>query len=236
MFNLEEYLRPNPYLRPPQPCPEFWVPPGPSRGLRQVPLRSAGSSHGHIVLEDCVLDFESRLERNVALAFLARPDTRHIVEQTPRVQYVNDDGEVQEHVFDLMVTRKDDVKVAVFVKPFDLLRPWMHRMLERIKEQLSPSVAQKLLVVTEKKLSRADVYNAELIQEVGRQPFPEDDARIAELIAGMTRPAAIADLVEPSGLHGSGFRSAVRAIAAGTITLTKPVMITPAAVVTRTAG
>jgi len=231
--NLEEYLKPNPWLRPPRPTPELWAPPEPSRGLRDVPLVSRGSSHGHIVLDDCWLDFESRLERNVALSFLARPDTARVVEQTPRVVYRDDDGEWHEHVFDLYVTRRDGVKSAVFVKPSALLRPAHRRMLELIAAQMSPQIAQMVLIVTEKKLDRAALYNAELIQEVGRDPDPDDDAAIAGLISGMTGPLKIDDLVEASGLHGYGFRAVVRAIAAGKVRLTKLGMIDRSAVIER---
>jgi hypothetical protein len=169
----------------------------------------------HIVLDDCWLDFESRLERNAALAFLARPDTAHLVEQTPRIGYRDDDGEYREHVFDLQVTKTDRTKWAIFVKPSELVRPAHKRMLHLIAEQTSPQVIQKILIVTEKKLRRADLYNAELIQEVRRDPDPADDKKIAGLIGAMARPVKIDDLVKASELDGSGFRAVVRAIAAG---------------------
>jgi hypothetical protein len=237
LTHLEEYLKPNPYLRPPRPCPELWAPPEPSRGLRHIAMRSRGSSRGHIVLENGYwLDFESRLERNVALAFLARPDTVDVVEQTPCVEYVDDDGELHEHTFDLCVTRAGGAKTVVFVKPSALLRPAHRRMLHLIAEQMSPQVAQQVLLVTEKKLNRADLYNAEFIQEVKREPNSDDDAVIARLITGMHGRVGIADLVEASGLHGQGFRAIVRAIAAGDICLTAPGMIAPDAVVERRPG
>jgi hypothetical protein len=200
----------------------LWAPPEPSRGLRAVPLVSRGSSHGHIVLDECWLDFESHLERNVALAFLARHDTAQVVEQTPRVVYRDDDGKYREHVFDLLVTKTDRTKVAVFVKPSALYRPEHRRMLKLIAEQMSPQVAHEVLPVTEKKLRRADLYNAEFIQEVSRDPDPDDDAVIAGLISDLTGPVKIDDLVEASGLDGYGFRAIVRAIAAKKIRLTKP--------------
>lgn len=230
---LEEYLKPNPHLRPPRPCPELWTPPEPSRGLRPIAMRSRGSSRGHIVLEDCWLDFESRLERNAALVFLARPDTAHVVEQTPRVVYRDDDGTFHEHIFDLRVTRTDGTKVAVFVKPSKLVRATMRRMLELIAEQMSPQVAQKILLLTEKKLSRADLYNAEFIQEARRDPDPADDAAIATLIAGMTGQVMIEELIEASGRDGYGLRAVVCAIGAGKLRLINPVMITRSAFVER---
>lgn len=236
LTSLEEYLKPNPYLRPPQPCPELWTPPAPSRGLRHIGMRSRGSSRGHIVLDDCLLDFESRLERDVALAFLARPDTASVVEQSPIVEWVDDDGTVHEHVFDLHVTKTDGTRVAVFVKPSKLVKPSMRRMLVLIAAQMSPLVAQRVLLVTERKLSRADRHNAELIQEVRREPYPEDDAVIADLIASLDGPVRIADLVEDSGLHGFGFRAVVRGIADGKLRLVKRGMIAHSALVERRVG
>ncbi len=80
LTSLEEYLKPNPYLRPPRPCPEIWTEPMLSQGLRSIPMRGRGSSHGHIALSDRIIDFESRLERNAMLAFLARPDTARLTD------------------------------------------------------------------------------------------------------------------------------------------------------------
>lgn len=235
-MRLEEYLKPNPYLRAPLPCPELWTPPKPSQGMRVVPMRSRGSSHGHIVLDECWLDFESRLERNVFLAFLARPDTAHLVEQTPRLVYRDDDGEYREHTFDLQITKTDGLKCAVFVKPSKLVRPEHRRMLNLLAEQTSPRVIQKILIITEEKLTRADLHNAELIQEVSRFPDASDDAAIFDLIGQMTGTAKIGDLVEASGLNGYGFRALVRALAAGEVRLTRPCMITNTAWIERARG
>ena len=236
LTSLDEYLKPNPFLRPPRPTPELWTPPESSRGLRAVPMRSRGSSHGHIVLVECLLDFESRLERNVALAVLARPDTDWVVEQSPRVEWVDDDGEVHEHTFDLHVMRTDGTRSAVFVKPSELFKPSMRRMLKLIATQMSPSVAQQVVPITEKNLTRADLHNAELIQEVRREPYREDDAVIADLVADLNGPVRIAELVENSGLNGFGFRAVVRAIADGKLRLMKRGMIAHSVLVERRQG
>lgn len=221
--DLEEYLRPNPHLREPRPCPEFWIPPLPSQGMRALPLVSRGSSHGHVVLDDRWLDFESRLERNVFLAFAARHDTRHLVEQTPRVVFRDDDGVYREHVFDLQVTKTDGLKYACFVKPAALVRPIHRRMLALIAEQTSPKVVQRILPpITERKLTAVDLYNAEIIQEYLRFPDPDDDEVVCDLIGRMREPTKIDDLVNASGLHGYGFRAVVRAIAARKVRLLTP--------------
>jgi hypothetical protein len=158
------------------------------------------------------------------------------VEQTPRIVYRDDDGEYREHVFDLQVTKTDRTKWAIFVKPSELVRPAHKRMLRLIAEQTSPQVIQKILIVTEKKLRRADLYNAELIQEVRRDPDPDDDKKIARIIGAMTGPVKIDDLVKASGLDGYGFRAVVRAIAAGKVRLTKRGMIVHSAWVEHVRG
>jgi hypothetical protein len=96
---------------------------------------------------------------------------------------------------------------------------------------MSPKIAGELLIVTEKKFSRADLYNAELIHSVFRTPFPEDDKVILALIRKMKGPAPIADLVAKSGLQGYGFNAVVRAIAAGHLALTQQTMIVHGALV-----
>ena len=134
------------------------------------------------------------------------------------------------------MTKTDGTRTAVFVKPSQLVKPSMRRMLDLIAAQMSPRVAQRVLLVTERKLGRADRHNAELIQEVRREPYPEDDAVIADLLADMDGPVRIADLVEDSGLNGFGFRAVVRAIADGKLRLLKRGMIAHSALVERRQG
>jgi hypothetical protein len=237
MLTLEEYLAPNRFLRPPRPCPELWTPPAPCRGLRKISPRSKGSTRGHIVVDNVRIDFESRLEKFTALVFRARPDTTDVVEQSPRVTFVDDSGVVREHVCDLRVTRTDGFRTAVLVKPsIKVASSGIDRIRDLIAEQMPAGLADGVLLFTEKKMTRADRFNGEWIQAACTHPDPDDDAIIADLIGRMDGETRIEDLVRQSGLHGFGFRAVTRAIADGRLRLTTHCMITRNAVVVRNAG
>jgi hypothetical protein len=100
---------------------------------------------------------------------------------------------------------------------------------------MSPDIADELLIVTEKRLSRADKYNYELYYAVHRQKWPADDAVVASLIRKLKGPKPIEKIVKASKLDGYGFNAVVRAIAAGKLDLIKPrnVLITHEAMVVR---
>jgi hypothetical protein len=237
MLTLEEYLAPNPHLRPAMPCPELWTPPAPCRGERKISLRSKGSTRGHIIVDNVRVDFESRLEKFTALVFRARPDTAGLVEQTPRVIYVDDDGVVREHVCDLRVTRTDGFRIAVLVKPdAKVASSGVERIRDLVAEQMPPDVADGVLLFSEKNMSRADRFNGEWIQAACSCPNPNDDAIIAGLLKRMNGETIIEDLVQQSGLQGFGFRAVTRAIADGRLRMTKHCMITRAATVIRNTG
>jgi hypothetical protein len=226
MMTLKEYLNPNTAVREPVLSPEWWTPPAPSLGLRHFTFASKASSRGVLIADNRCIEFESRLERNVTLVFLARPDTLRVIEQSPRVEWVDENGGVREHIFDLQVDRRDGVRIAADVKPSaKVSSSGIRRLHSAIAVQMSPKVAGQLLVITEKKLSRADLYNAELIHSVFRNHFPDDDKVILALIRKMKGPAPISDLVAQSGLQGYGFNAVVRAIAAGHLSLEQQTMI-----------
>jgi hypothetical protein len=139
-------------------------------------------------------------------------------------------------VFDMLVTKRVSrnvvERVAVDVKPAAKVKSSGIRELHKvIGRQISPEVADELLVFTEKKLTRADRYNVGLFHTVFKQEYPDDDRAILGLIRKMRRPAPIADLVGKSGLDGYGFNACARAIAVGHLALVSPVHITRKAIV-----
>jgi hypothetical protein len=235
-WTLQEYQKENTAVRPPIPSPELWTPPEPSLGLRHFPFASKASSRCVLIADNRCIEAESRGERNATLKFLADPNTMMVVEQSPRVEWVDKDGEVHEHVFDLHVTRRvgrgEISKVAVDVKPYAKVKSSdIKRLHKTLAKQMDPTVADELLVFTEKKFTRADLYNVELFHGVFKQQYPDDDKVILGLITKMKGPAPIADLVEASHLNGYGFNAVARAIAVGHLALVKPALITHRAVV-----
>ena len=236
LMTKKEYLRPNTAVRPPISSDEWWTPPEPSQWLREFKFASKASTRGVLVVKNRCINFESGGERDALLKFLADRRTLKVVEQTPKVEWVDEYGEVHEHVFDMLVTKRVSsnaiMRVAVDVKPAAKVKSSGIRTLHKvIGRQISPEVADELLVFTEKKLTRADRYNVGLFHSVFKQEYPDDDRVILGLIRKMKDPCPIADLVTASKLAGYGFNASVRAIAVGHLALVSSVHITRKAIV-----
>ncbi|WP_339039252.1 hypothetical protein WHZ78_15595 [Bradyrhizobium symbiodeficiens] len=218
----QQYLKPNTAVRAPAPSGEVWTPPQPSKGERTFKLTSKGSVRGFVVIDGVRLNFESRAEYRAFVVIRSRLDTLRLVEQSPRVEYVDANGRVRTHVFDLKVFRRDGSVVAVDVKPFAKVKSSGIRATHAlIAGQISPKIANRLLVFTERMYTPSDFYNAELMLGVARQHCPEDDEAILKLIAQMKGPMKIGDLVAKSRLEGYAFNAVVRAIAAGRLVMTE---------------
>jgi hypothetical protein len=235
-WTLKEYLKENTAIRPPRPSPDYWIPPGQSIGERDFPFASKASGRGFIIAYDRRIPYESRHERGFILAYLAQRATKSVIEQSPRFEYVDDDGVCHEHIFDLLVILHSGKRIAIDVKPHERLQSSNLRGIhDLIAGQMSPDIADELLIVTDKRLSPADRYNYELYYAVHREKWPEDDAVVASLIRKLKGPTEIARIVKASKLDGYGFNALVRAIAAGELNLIKPkdVLITHESVVVR---
>jgi hypothetical protein len=235
-WTLKELQKENTAVRPPQPSPDCWIPPGASIGERDFPFASKASGRGFIIAYGRRIPFESRHERGFILAYLAQRATKTVIEQSPRFEYVDEDGVCYEHIFDLLVILHSGKRIAIDVKPHKLLASSNLKALhERIAGQMSPDIANELLIVTERRLSPADRYNYELYYAVHREKWPKDDAVVAALIKKLKGPTEIARIVKASKLDGYGFNAVVRAIAACELSLIKPkdVLITHEAMVVR---
>jgi hypothetical protein len=234
-MTLKEYLTPQTAILPPAPSGEWWAPPAPSRGLRHFKFANKGSARGVAIIDDTCVESESLAERKGTLVLWARPDTLRVVEQSPQVEYVDADGVVRIHTFDLTVFRDDGIKVAADFKPAKLVNKSAIRALHKLLgPQMSPRTADELLVMTERMYTRDDVFNATLMHTLERQDYPEHDAAILKLITRMKRPAPIADLVEKSRLKSYGFGAVVRAITTGDLRVVErcridyPALVAPA--------
>jgi len=222
MLTLEEYLRPDPNLRPPWPTPRLWTPPRPSRGLRRISLRSKGSARGGFAANGAEIAYEADLELDAALSMLADPDIDDVIDQYPQVSYVDASGVRHRFTFDFMSVHADGTRTAHSVKPEDKVASSrveeVHRLLQR---QMSPDVADFINLVTEEKLTAADRFNARLIFAARRRPDPADDAAVAGLIEDLHGVTTLGALAKASGRKGHGFRAAVRAVADGRLRLVR---------------
>lgn len=231
-MTLKEYETPQTTILQTLPSDEWWAPPAPSRGLRHFKFANKGSARGVSIIDGTCVEHESLGERKGTLVLRARPDTVRVVEQSPQVEYVDVDGVVHVHTFDLTVFRADGIKVAVDFKPAALVkRSGIRELHKLLGPQMSRRKADELLVMTERMYTRDDVFNAALMRAKLREEFPDHDAIVLKLVADMKGPAPIAEMVEKSRLKGYGFNAAVRAIAHGRLRLVGPGRIEyPAAV------
>lgn len=234
MMTLEDYLRPDPSLRPPLPTPRLWKPPARTRATLLPAVRSRGSSRGSIMRSGREYVFHSGLEHTVGYVLSTRPDTADLWDQPPAVVYVDDAGISCRHTFDWLVTRTDGVKVAIAVKPAARVeKSGIRRVLDLCSMQIPTSFANRLLLMTEKDITAAEKHNASLIHSVSRAPFEDDDRVVDALIAHLKGDVTIGTLVEASGLDGWGFGAVVRAIASRRLLMTGAGRIDYATVVRR---
>jgi len=199
-----------------------WIPPRPSRATRQIALRSKRSFRGALVspFNDCPegrsVVFDSRLELKTLLVILARTDIVDLWDQPPAVSYVDTTGKRCTHVFDFLAIRTGGRKSAIAVKPVELAERLKFReTLTLIARQLPPGFADEVVLVTERTLTREEVYNAEMFHAFRRHRWPEVDAAVAQIIDSLEGLVLIGNIVRATGFGGRAFRSVVLHIADG---------------------
>jgi hypothetical protein len=159
-----------------------------------------------------------------------------VAEQPPAVTYVDDAGRERQHTFDFRFTQTAGTRSLFAVKPSALVaKSGIDRVVELVAEQISPSVADFVVLFTEKELSEVDLFNAEAVNMATRDACPEDDAKVANIIRKLKADITIDDLVEKSGLGGYGYDAVVRAVDAGRLRLVEYQKLELDAVVTRAA-
>jgi hypothetical protein len=226
MLTLEQYLTPDPMLRPAPPTPTRWTSTRPSRATRKISMRSKGSSRGSYVAGGYTVFYESKLEYWVALAYRARPDVEDVEDQPPAVSYLDDDGIPRQHTFDYRVICTDGSRMLVAVKPSTkVASSGIARIVDLVAEQISTRIADYVCYVTETDLTADEKFNAELLHGVGRKPDSKHDKVVARLVRKLGRVTTVGALVERSGLGGHGFNAVARAIGCGKLVLTEPCRI-----------
>ena len=187
----------------------------PSSAGRPVQTASKANCVGHLVCgpgPGRVLQVESHLERQVALVWLARPDTAELEEQVP-FAWREAAGRPKTHFFDFRVTRIDGTAVALAVKPVaDLHRNGFLDGMRRIAAHVTDAFAEEVRVITEHDIDPVALHNAELFNAL-RAPDPEADAAAEAATATLVGAATLSDLAARIGLGPRGLRALVRRVA-----------------------
>jgi hypothetical protein len=221
MMNLEQYLAKDLSLGDPIPSPELIPFTKKGRASREINLHDAGSVRGFTHFNGYPTWYESEIEELIGLSFMAHPNVIDVIDQPPPVYYYDDDGDLRETTFDWKIVEACGTRTLLAVKPSAKVeKSGVQRVVDLVAEQLSPDVADYVLLATEKKLTRTDTYNAKLLLSATHETIPRDDTIVEHLIQKMRGHTAIGALVEASGIHGSGFRAIVRAIASRRLVLT----------------
>lgn len=163
--------------------------------------------------------FESSLEKKIQLYAFSRPGTAEVKEQQ-RVDYIDFSGRSTQHYFDLLLETTNGESIAIAIKPSAIAeKSDVRSLLELIASQTPKAVADRVVLVTERNITRDLVYNAELIHSVRLDPEPDSDDVVRSHVGELHGSLRIAELTKRCGIGGSAFRSVVRLIASGDIHL-----------------
>lgn len=220
------------------PMPEPWTEPSPSIAHRKIGIKSPkGALRGRTLTNGPTprrVRVESNIELKAAHVLLARPDVVHFREQAEPVFFVDGEGADSWHYFDFVVTLDTGEKVAIAVRPHErALRHDLDGTLRAIAAQMDPTVADRVVHMSEQHLPRDLVEDAKLLRAVRRDNRPEDDHAVAAIVATLNGVVSVGGLVRASGLHGRGFRAVVRLIGDGVLAIVGPRGITYATRVAR---
>ena len=205
-----------------------------SRASRPAPKRSTVSNRSTLVANlpahplPIKIVAHSRLELATALCLLARADTHDLYDQPPAIPFRRPDGRDSTHTYDYLHRSATGTTTAVIVKPFArTLRPGFREMCAAIKAATPLSFADRVVLVTERKLPRDHVWNAALFHDLKRCADPELDAEVFAMARHAGGPVRISDLQARSTLAGRLYQAAVRLIFAGKLRCLDPGKILP---------
>lgn len=175
-----------------------------------------------------VLIFESHLERKAASVLVARPDIVHLWDQPPAVNYKDYDGSWRRHTFDFLATRRCGTRFAIAVKPAELvkLRNFDAR-LRLIAQQVPPSYATGVILVTEKMISDDDFSNSLLLRSVLLDTDFEAYELLTSIVGSLNGATTVAHLGKTLRRNNGGFRAVVRLISEGVLVKVGPGLLSP---------
>ncbi|WP_173931656.1 hypothetical protein [Chelativorans sp. Marseille-P2723] len=140
---------------------------------------------------------ESLLEAKAMTVLLAKRDVREVWEQPKAVWYVDLDGVERKHTFDLLAVFESGCRVAYAVKPSSRVRRTrLDLEIELIRRQSLVGVADKAVILTERQISRARVYNAEQVLKARRMRNEQDCAELRRIASGINGLVRVYDLLK----------------------------------------
>lgn len=130
--------------------------------------------------ENRAMHLDSHLEYDVGLTLKADPNVEVIREQWPSRPYKGADGKQHEHTFDYWVQMRNKQRVAIAVKPFDMML-WSDLLdtLRRLRRAGHFDYADRITFVDEHFANKDAVANAEKVL-LARRNRNEEEVLIAK--------------------------------------------------------
>ncbi|KQQ80544.1 TnsA endonuclease N-terminal domain-containing protein [Aureimonas sp. Leaf324] len=160
---------------------------------------------------------ESAAEHRIRLVLKARPDVAKIQEQPTPITYVDSEGKPRQRTVDFLVTLTSGEQIAVEVKASVRVTEKLRNEIACIADQMSPSYASGVILLTETSTPRAIVTDALLFASVKRDADYDAYRALTDVARGLASPISIRDLGARLKRPTSGFRAVVRLIAEGVL-------------------
>ena len=207
--------------------------PRPSAGTRSPSTRSTASFRSILVnpLNNRVVRTESHLESKHALTFMMRPDVLDVIEQHPRVEFIDHLGKLRFFTADICVTFTNGRRVAYSVKPLEkALKSGLRETIGLIARQVPTSVVDAFAILTEADVEPWQYSNAVLLYSAARRG--DLDAEAAEAVLAVAHaPISIGDIVGRTGMAGRAFRAIIALLAQAQLVLITKGRLTYASIV-----
>lgn len=163
---------------------------------------------------------ESLLEKSCIQGLASRPDFLDLQTQVGPVTYRSASGALAEHFIDIVFTDLAGCRTAFLVKPWHRASSQRFRgIANAVARAAVPNYADEVRILTEADFARSDATNASMFLQFSRFPDPEADQALSEAACSFEGVFTIDRLIRGTGLGGRAFRSAVKAIFRGELTL-----------------
>ncbi|WFU10298.1 hypothetical protein QA646_05420 [Rhizobium sp. CB3090] len=152
------------------------------------------------------LVFESLFERDCAVVFWAMQGVRSVEAQFGPIKYTDRCGIEREHWADLKVVYDNGEVVLYCVRPVNKdKRGLLKAAVEDIRNHALKYYAHRIEILTEKVVTKAEIYRAREILSARRLKNSPDCVRMLELLKTKTKPVRAFELVQEFGNEGNGW-------------------------------
>lgn len=144
---------------------------------------------------------DSNLERDVLSVLQTDPRIAEIREQAPPQTVVDENGEIHEHTFDVLLTLTDGTRIAMAVKPETMRESsGIDKIVGCFRAQNDGSFADRFVVRSREHFTRDQVYNARLILWARRLRVPEHCEVLKAFLLRVVGTTKLSDVIEAAGL------------------------------------